>query len=148
MKSTPELPLTTNPHETCQKPAESSGRGWASRATNVAPREPLALFRFKVAKRGRAGNWRPRIYSPRSLPGLSDGTDFKNRIHCTHRGKLEAEQKQDFIWWFSILGLKWGWEAKHYFSRTEIASSSSSVFFFFCRLNECGLIHYFSGLQC
>ena len=55
----PQIPM-----KHARKPAESSGEA-ASQGPQMWPLESLlVLFRFKVARRGRAGNWRPRIYSP------------------------------------------------------------------------------------
>ena len=54
----PQIPM-----KHARKPAESS-REAASQGPQMWPPESLlVLFKFKVAKSGRAGNWRPRISS-------------------------------------------------------------------------------------
>lgn len=55
----PQIPM-----KHARKPAESSGEAASQGPQMWPPESLLVLFRFKVAKRGRARNWRPRIYSP------------------------------------------------------------------------------------
>lgn len=64
------------------------------------PRESSGPIQIQSCKEGEG--WKPATKNLQPCDHFQgyDGTDFKCKTasHCKHRGKLEAEKEQDFIW--------------------------------------------------